>query len=91
MSEHELTLEEILHTFDDVTALVPVLVHRCRVLEQRLAAVGEANEQLVEIMYWTQAAVTALAVGDICSGSPLHHKLRDMMIAYRAANGGLDE
>ena len=57
----------------------------------RLAEESVEHEQLVEIMHWTQAAVTALAVGGIRSGSPLHHKLRDVMIAYRAAKEGQDE
>ena len=31
-----------------------------------------------------QAILTALNVGDVQSGSPLHLKLREVMIAYRA-------
>ena len=57
-----------------------------------LAMIGTGDEPTYdELVQWMQAAVTALAVGDICSGSPLHHKLRDVMIAYRAAKGGRDE
>lgn len=39
--------------------------------------------QLLEIMHWTQATLTALNVGDVRSGSALHLKLREIMIAYR--------
>lgn len=48
----------------------------------RLAREVEHTREVIE---WLQAAVTALATGDIQHGSPLHHKLRDVVIAYRAA------
>lgn len=41
--------------------------------------------ELTEVMHWAQATLTALNVGDVKSGSPLHLKLREVMIAYRAA------
>lgn len=37
-----------------------------------------------EPVHWAQATLTALNVGDVRSGSPLHLKLREIMIAYRA-------
>ena len=36
-----------------------------------------------EVAKWAQSVLTALNVGDIKSGSPLHLKLREVMIAYR--------
>ncbi len=38
-----------------------------------------------DALSWAQATLTALNVGDVKSGSPLHLKLREVMIAYRAA------
>ena len=35
------------------------------------------------VINWFQAAVTALAVGDIKHGSKLHEKMRDVAIEYR--------
>ncbi len=37
-----------------------------------------------EVAHWAQAVLTGLNVGDVMSGSPLHLKLREVMIAYRA-------
>ncbi len=36
-----------------------------------------------EVAGWAQSVLTALNVGDVKSGSPLHLKLREVMIAYR--------
>jgi hypothetical protein len=44
-----------------------------------------------EPLSWAQAALTALNVGDVKSGSPLHLKLREVMIAYRAALAAVRE
>ncbi len=38
-----------------------------------------------EVVSWAQCVLTALNVGDVKSGSPLHLKLREVMIAYRAS------
>lgn len=38
-----------------------------------------------EVVGWAQAVLTALNVGDVHKESPLHLKLREIMIAYRAA------
>lgn len=38
-----------------------------------------------EVVSWAQAVLTALNVGDVKRGSPLHSKLREVMIAYRDA------
>ena len=38
-----------------------------------------------EVASWGQAVLTALNVGDVKSGSLLHLKLREVMIAYRAS------
>jgi hypothetical protein len=61
------------------------------------AAIVKALNQhaaLEEVMHWAQATLTALNVGDVASGSPLHLKLREVMIAFRektrpAEGGGL--
>lgn len=54
-------------------------------LDEANAKLCAENAALVEVMHWAQAVLTALNVGDIKSGSPLHLKLREVMIAYRAA------
>lgn len=36
-----------------------------------------------EVINWAQSVLTALNVGDVQSGSKLHLKLREVMIAYR--------
>jgi hypothetical protein len=36
-----------------------------------------------DVLKWAQAMLTALNVGDVASGSQLHLKLREVMIAYR--------
>lgn len=38
-----------------------------------------------DVLSWAQATLTALNVGDVHSGSLLHLKLREVMIAYREA------
>ena len=43
----------------------------------------DATSPLQDVIDWFQAAVTALAVGDIKQGSMLHHKMRDVAITYR--------
>lgn len=40
-------------------------------------------EEVLHIVSWTQAAVTALAIGSIEHDSQIHHKLRGLMIEYR--------
>jgi len=47
--------------------------------ESGLAAATE------EVIRWAQATLTGLNVGDVKSGSLLHLKLREVMIAYRIA------
>lgn len=42
-----------------------------------------------EVLSCAQGVLTGLNVGDVQSGSPLHLKLREVMIAYRAAREGL--
>lgn len=51
-------------------------------------AVAEAG---AEPLHWAQAALTALNVGDVRSGSLLHLKLREVMVAYRARLAALTE
>lgn len=38
-----------------------------------------------EVVSWAQCVLTALNVGDVQSGSELHLKLREALIAYRAS------
>ncbi len=52
------------------------LTERIAILRSKLAA-------LEDVKGWTQATLTALNVGDIASDSPLHLKLREVMIRYR--------
>jgi hypothetical protein len=40
-------------------------------------------KDLLEVAGWAQSVLTALNVGDVMSGSPLHLKLREVMIDYR--------
>ena len=40
--------------------------------------------EMENIMHWMQATLTGLNVGDVKSGSLLHLKLREIMIAFRA-------
>ena len=54
-------------------------------LDEANAKLCAENAALLEVAGWAQAVLTALNVGDIKSGSPLHLKLREVMIAYRAA------
>lgn len=42
-------------------------------------------EATAEVVAWAQCVLTALNVGDVKSGSLLHLKLREVMIAYRAS------
>jgi hypothetical protein len=48
------------------------------------AKVEAAIAPLQEVAQWAQATLTALNVGDVAKESPLHLKLREVMIAYRA-------
>lgn len=41
------------------------------------------NARLKEVASWAQALLTALNVGNVEKGSPLHLKLREVMIEYR--------
>lgn len=43
----------------------------------------EAAKRAEPVVAWAQAVLTALNVGDVQKGSPLHIKLREIMIAYR--------
>lgn len=43
----------------------------------------QQGEAISEVAQCAQAVLTALNVGDVQSGSPLHLKLREVMIAYR--------
>lgn len=38
-----------------------------------------------DVIQWAQATLSALNVGDVQSESPIHKKLRKVMIAYRAS------
>jgi len=44
---------------------------------------GNPPDATAEVAGWAQAVLTALNVGDVKSGSPIHLKLREVMIAYR--------
>jgi hypothetical protein len=52
---------------------------------REIARLTAELERLTEVMHWAQAMLTALNVGDVFSGSGLHLKLREVMIAYREA------
>lgn len=55
-------------------------------------AEGQARSRAErEVFRWAQALLTALNVGDVQSESGLHQKLREVMIAYRAAPQTLPE
>lgn len=43
------------------------------------------NAALKSVAQWAQATLTALNGGDVQRESPLHQKLREVMIQYRAA------
>lgn len=49
------------------------------------------EEALGNVISWFQAAVTALAVGDIKKGSLLHEKMRNVAIEYRKSIREEDE
>jgi hypothetical protein len=51
-------------------------------LAERLIREGKAE---AEVIGMAQAVLTALNTGDVASESPLHRKLREVMIAYREA------
>lgn len=46
-------------------------------------ALSNERERHSEVAQIAQGVLTALNVGDVQSGSPLHLKLREVMIAYR--------
>lgn len=52
---------------------------------RRILALEAEVRRLQEVAGWAQATLTALNVGDVAAGSPLHLKLREVMIAYREA------
>lgn len=54
-------------------------------LDEANAKLCAENAALTEVMHWAQAVLTALNVGDIKSGSPLHLKLREVMVTYRTS------
>jgi hypothetical protein len=56
-------------------------------LSQFTKAKTKRELALEEVMHWAQATLTCLNVGDVKSGSPLHLKLREVMIAYRDKMG----
>jgi hypothetical protein len=39
-----------------------------------------------EVIHWAKALLAALNVGDVKSESPIHKKLREVMIRYREAH-----
>lgn len=49
----------------------------------QMRRIAAARDEAREVARWAQALLTALNVGDVKSGSPLHLKLREVMIAYR--------
>lgn len=55
--------------------------HFATILRKHFPAEPAAGEG--EVAAWAQAMLTALNVGDVASGSPLHLKLRDVMIRHR--------
>jgi hypothetical protein len=56
-------------------------------LNNALTNLKEDNARLREVASWAQSVLTALNVGDVASGSRLHLKLREVMIASRAQPG----
>lgn len=55
-------------------------------IEQQIERTYEAKSHvtdLLNVMHWAQSVLTALNVGDLANGSPLHLKLREVMVAYR--------
>ena len=54
-----------------------------KVMETELQAAQAEVARLKEVAGWAQAVLTGLNVGNICSGSLLHEKLREVMIKYR--------
>lgn len=61
------------------------LLVECNRKDEEIDALRKDNARLREVMGLAQATLTALNVGDIKSGSPLHLKLREVLIEYRAA------
>lgn len=56
---------------------VPALIREVERLESEVT-------KLEAVYGWAQATLTALNVGDVVKESPLHLKLREVMIAYRS-------
>lgn len=71
----------------EVCRFVATAVHYHGSDKDQLAADIEAAlkelEKLREVYAWASAILTALNVGDIRSGSPLHLKLREVLVEYR--------
>lgn len=52
-------------------------------LEAEVAALEAERTGLKEVVHWAQAVLTALNVGDVLTGSLLHLKLREVLVAFR--------
>lgn len=53
-------------------------------LTQLVSDMDVEQQRLREVASWAQAVLTALNVGDVKRESPLHLKLREVMIAFRS-------
>lgn len=58
-------------------------MRRSAISQPAAAYSAKQSEQETELAGWLQAVLTALNVGAIASESPLHKKIREVMIAYR--------
>lgn len=54
----------------------------CLYVLEKIQSESRSSAEL-EVLSWAQALLTALNVGDVQSGSLIHLKLREVMIAYR--------
>lgn len=73
--------EEYAQLSEDMIELHKIAHARAMQIVALEKVIGEAGN----VVGWAQAVLTALNVGDVKSGSPLHLKLREVMIAYRKA------
>lgn len=83
--ELEAALADCLSTYREDAKTVIVTEERQETWREVLNRKCSTAETL-EVIGWAQAVLTALNVGAVQSGSKLHLKLREVMIAYRAAN-----
>jgi hypothetical protein len=65
----------------DATPLINAIDAALRQREEEVRA--EERERAAEVVHCAQAVLTALNVGDVQNDSPLHLKLREVMITYR--------